>query len=126
MTCVGDKVLILKVFRFVVVQSRYASQVLARALTGMPEYRWENFGDRNRDASETVANVLFRITPTGVSISPTMAEQSSREERLKLIHQNLQEVLRPDIIEHVVLTEDRPLKIYWGMAKLDRRICCNS
>lgn len=49
-----------------------------------------------------------------------MAEQLSREERLKLIHQNLQEVLKPDIIEQIVLKEDRPLKIYWGMAKLDQ------
>lgn len=55
-----------------------------------------------------------------VSILPRMTEQLSREQRLKLIHQNLQEVLKPEIIEHVVLKEDRPLKIYWGMAKLDR------
>ena len=54
-----------------------------------------------------------------------MAEELSREERLALIHQNLQEVLKPEIIEHVVLKEDRPLKIYWGMAKLDCQICCN-
>ena len=48
-----------------------------------------------------------------------MAEQLSREERLKLIHQNLQEVLKPEIIEQIVLKEDRPLKIYWGMATID-------
>lgn len=54
-----------------------------------------------------------------------MAEQLSPEERLKLIYQNLQEVLKPELIEQVVLKEDRPLKIYWGMAKLNRRICCN-
>ena len=53
-----------------------------------------------------------------------MAENLSREERLTLIYQNLQEVLKPEIIEQVVLKEDRPLKIYWGMAKLDRQICC--
>lgn len=51
---------------------------------------------------------------------PTMAEQLSREDRLKLILQNLQEVLKPDIIEHVVLKEDRPLKIYWGTAKYNQ------
>ena len=44
-----------------------------------------------------------------------MAELS-REDRLKLIHQNLQEVLKPDIIEQIVLKDDRPLKIYWGMS----------
>ena len=54
-----------------------------------------------------------------------MAEELSREERLTLIYQNLQEVLKPEIIEQVVLKEDRPLKIYWGMAKLDRQTCCN-
>lgn len=54
-----------------------------------------------------------------------MAEQLSREERLKLIYQNLQEVLKPGIIEQVVLKEDRPLKIYWGMAKLECSIGCN-
>ena len=48
-----------------------------------------------------------------------MAEQLSREERLSLVLQNLQEVLKSDIIEHVVLKEDRPLKIYWGTTKLD-------
>ena len=48
-----------------------------------------------------------------------MAEVS-REDRLKLIHQNLQEILKPDIIEHIVLKEDRPLKIYWGMAIFDK------
>ena len=47
-----------------------------------------------------------------------MAEQLSPEERLKLIYLNLAEVLKPEIVEHVVLTEDRPLKIYWGMVKL--------
>ena len=54
-----------------------------------------------------------------------MAEDLSREERLTLIYQNLQEVLKPEIIEEIVLKEDRPLKIYWGMAKLDRQIYCN-
>ena len=48
-----------------------------------------------------------------------MAELS-REDRLKLIHQNLQEILKPDIIEQIVLKEDRPLKIYWGMANFDK------
>ena len=54
-----------------------------------------------------------------------MAEKLSREDRLTLIYQNLQEILKPEIIEQIVLKEDRPLKIYWGMAKLDRQICCN-
>ena len=49
-----------------------------------------------------------------------MAEHLSRGERLEMINQNLQEVLKPDIIERIVLKEDRPLKIYWGIAKLKR------
>ncbi|CAD6589188.1 MAG: hypothetical protein ASARMPRED_003956 [Alectoria sarmentosa] len=52
-----------------------------------------------------------------------MAEHLSREQRLKLIHQNLQEVLKPEIIEHVVLKEDRPMKIYWGTATTGRPHC---
>ncbi|KAM0803913.1 tyrosyl-tRNA synthetase [Usnea florida] len=47
----------------------------------------------------------------------------SREDRLKLIHQNLQEILKPDIIEQIVLKEDRPLKIYWGTATTGRPHC---
>ncbi|CAF9941014.1 MAG: hypothetical protein ALECFALPRED_008964 [Alectoria fallacina] len=52
-----------------------------------------------------------------------MAEHLSREQRLKLIRQNLQEVLKPEIIEHVILKEDRPLKIYWGTATTGRPHC---
>ena len=60
MTCVGNKALILKFFRFDDVQTRYASQVLARALTGIPELRWENFGNRNRDASKNRCKCSFQ------------------------------------------------------------------
>ena len=63
---------------------------------------------------------FLQVTVNDLSNLHTMAEHLSREERLKLINQNLQEVLKPEIIEHIVLKEDRPLKIYWGMAKLDR------
>ena len=76
--------------------------------------------------SKTVADLIFSESLSGrfQLIYHTMAEGMSREERLSLIYQNLQEVLKPEIIEQVVLKEDRPLKIYWGMAKLDRQICC--
>lgn len=90
---------------------------------GIPEAYWVNFGTAR--SFETViesrdrCSALLRFAVNESSIFPIMAEHLSREERLKLIHQNLQEVLKPDIIEQIVLKEDRPLKIYWGMAKLD-------
>lgn len=37
----------------------------------------------------------------------------NNEEKFQLITENLQEVIRPQII-HDVLAEGRPLKIYWG------------
>lgn len=36
------------------------------------------------------------------------------EQKIALINENLQEVLRPDIIEHAIVKENRPLTIYWG------------
>lgn len=75
---------------------------------------------KRRFKSHSCRCTHIRIIVNDLSISSLMAQQLSREERLKLIHQNLQEVLKPEIIERVILNEDRPLKIYWGMAKLDR------
>lgn len=43
-----------------------------------------------------------------------MAETMSAEEKIALITENLQEVLKPDIIEDVILRQQRPLIIYWG------------
>jgi hypothetical protein len=36
------------------------------------------------------------------------------QEKMALITSQLQEVLRSDILEQVVVKENRPLKIYWG------------
>jgi hypothetical protein len=36
------------------------------------------------------------------------------QEKIALITQNLQEVLKLEIIEDVILKQNRPLKIYWG------------
>lgn len=44
----------------------------------------------------------------------TMAEILSADEKIALIKQNLQEVLKPEIIENVIKNENRPLIIYWG------------
>lgn len=38
----------------------------------------------------------------------------NNDEKFQLITENLQEVIRPQVI-HDVLAEGRPLKIYWGM-----------
>lgn len=34
--------------------------------------------------------------------------------KIALIKENLQEVLKPEILEDVIVKQDRPLKIYWG------------
>ncbi|KAG8532657.1 uncharacterized protein KY384_002534 [Bacidia gigantensis] len=52
-----------------------------------------------------------------------MAEGLAPEERLALIKENLQEVLKPEIIDNIILTEQRPLKIYWGTATTGRPHC---
>lgn len=38
----------------------------------------------------------------------------NNDEKFQLITENLQEVIRPQVI-HDVLAEGRPLKIYWGV-----------
>ncbi|KAL8950260.1 MAG: hypothetical protein Q9222_003704 [Ikaeria aurantiellina] len=45
------------------------------------------------------------------------------KEKLDLIYENLQEVLKADIIEDIVHKRDRPLKIYWGTATTGRPHC---
>ena len=43
-----------------------------------------------------------------------MAEDFSADEKISLIRENLQEVLKLDIIEDVIKKQNRPLSIYWG------------
>ena len=38
----------------------------------------------------------------------------SAQEKIALIHTQLQEVLRPEIIEDVIVKQNRSLIIYWG------------
>ncbi|KAI4143549.1 MAG: hypothetical protein L6R39_004528 [Caloplaca ligustica] len=52
-----------------------------------------------------------------------MADPMSAQEKLALIKENLQEVLKEDIIEDVILKQNRPLKIYWGTATTGRPHC---
>jgi tyrosyl-tRNA synthetase len=47
----------------------------------------------------------------------------SPEDSIALIKANLQEVLNPEIIDHVILTEKRPLKVYWGTAPTGKPHC---
>lgn len=39
------------------------------------------------------------------------------QQRIALIKDNLNEVLRLDIIDSVIVKENRPLSIYWGQAR---------
>ena len=43
-----------------------------------------------------------------------MAEELNPQQKIALIKENLQEVLREDIIEDVIIKQNRPLRIYWG------------
>lgn len=43
-----------------------------------------------------------------------MAAAMSTQDKLALIKVNLYEVLKEDLIEDVVVRQNRPLKIYWG------------
>ena len=45
------------------------------------------------------------------------AESLNPQEQLALIQANLAETMRPEIIEDIVLKQQRPLKIYWGLSK---------
>ncbi|KAL9029489.1 MAG: hypothetical protein Q9196_002272 [Gyalolechia fulgens] len=52
-----------------------------------------------------------------------MADAMSAQEKIALIKENLQEVLKEDIIEDVIVKQNRPLKIYWGTATTGRPHC---
>lgn len=43
-----------------------------------------------------------------------MADSMSAQDKLALIKENLQEVLKEDLIEDVIVKQNRPLKVYWG------------
>ncbi|KAI9771010.1 MAG: hypothetical protein M1840_002714, partial [Geoglossum simile] len=47
----------------------------------------------------------------------------SPQEKIALINQHLQEVLKPDIIEDVIVKQNRPLVVYWGTATTGRPHC---
>lgn len=45
------------------------------------------------------------------------------QEKLELVKVNLQEVLHPEILEDVIVKQNRPLVIYWGTATTGRPHC---
>ncbi|KAL9129633.1 MAG: hypothetical protein Q9217_001951 [Psora testacea] len=52
-----------------------------------------------------------------------MAEEITPRQKLALIHENLHEILKPEIIEDIVLRQNRPLKVYWGTATTGKPHC---
>ncbi|KAI4259582.1 MAG: hypothetical protein LQ352_000650 [Teloschistes flavicans] len=52
-----------------------------------------------------------------------MANSLNPQEQLALIYENLQEKLKEDLIEDIVLNQQRSLKIYWGTATTGKPHC---
>ncbi|KAL8851018.1 MAG: hypothetical protein Q9221_004008 [Calogaya cf. arnoldii] len=52
-----------------------------------------------------------------------MAESMSAQDKLALIYENLHETLKEEIIEDVIVRQNRSLKIYWGTATTGRPHC---
>ncbi|KAL8675057.1 MAG: hypothetical protein Q9168_000540 [Polycauliona sp. 1 TL-2023] len=52
-----------------------------------------------------------------------MADSMSAQDKLALIYENLQERLKDEIIEDVIVKQNRSLKIYWGTATTGRPHC---
>ncbi|KAI9704551.1 MAG: hypothetical protein M1820_005464 [Bogoriella megaspora] len=52
-----------------------------------------------------------------------MAEHLTPQEKIALITSNLQETLNPEIVEDVIIKQNRPLIIYWGTAITGRPHC---
>ena len=54
--------------------------------------------------------------PSTTQPSPSnMADQMTGPERVALIKDQLHEVLKPEIIEDIVVKQNRPLVVYWGI-----------
>jgi len=52
-----------------------------------------------------------------------MGSQLSPEERVALIKKNLQEILQPELIDEIVIKQQRELVMYWGTATTGRPHC---
>lgn len=64
-----------------------------------------------------------RRTALQLSYNKLTMVDLSPEEKLALIKYQLHEVLREDILEDVIIKQNRPLKIYWGTATTGRPHC---
>ncbi|MCJ1308930.1 hypothetical protein MMC25_002585 [Agyrium rufum] len=52
-----------------------------------------------------------------------MSEELSPQDKLALIKESLQEVLKPEILEEIIVKQNRPLIMYWGTATTGRPHC---
>ncbi len=66
---------------------------------------------------------LLRHSPTIPPLPIMAGKELSPQEKLSLIKEQLQETLREDILENIILKEQRPLVIYWGTATTGRPHC---
>ena len=76
-----------------------------------------------------ISSSIRRVTPPYLPADsaltccfPKMAEALSADEKIALINENLQEVLKPEIIEDVIKKQNRPLVVYWGNARRNTRV----
>ena len=60
----------------------------------------------------TTANTEYHTANTSAEMTAT-----NTQEKIALIKQGLQEVLKENIISDVIEKEGRPLKIYWGKSR---------
>jgi hypothetical protein len=54
------------------------------------------------------------LSPFSPQQHHNMATKLSPEDSIALIKANLAKVFNPELIDHVILKEKRPLKVYWG------------
>ena len=84
---------------------------------------------QDRKSNDSVVNawsyfITLDVSPTRQSSGclgsiPTFPAMGSvaalkPQEKIALIKENLQEVLKSELLEDVIVKQDRPLKIYWG------------
>ncbi|RGP66094.1 hypothetical protein FSPOR_6920 [Fusarium sporotrichioides] len=73
-------------------------------------------------AAYSVVGVIVSLIYTGGAVYK-MVQIMTPEESLNLIKANLAEILNPEIIDYVLLEENRPLEVYWGTATTGKPHC---
>jgi hypothetical protein len=78
-----------------------------------PHLIWMFESDQERNTTSAIINFsqYNQVVPPAVA----MAHSMSGEEKIALITSQLQETLKRDILEDVIIKQNRPLVIYWGM-----------